>query len=87
MITISATEARNNIGKLWDKAAKEPVTIESAGKPIAVVLNAETYKELTMVRAPRQSGCGRHLLSGKGIKINDLLATPLEDVFSEYISS
>ena len=31
MITINATEVRNSIGKLWSKAAKEPVTVLSAG--------------------------------------------------------
>ena len=33
---------------------------------------------------PRQFGCGRHLLSGAGISVNDLLATPIDDVFSDY---
>jgi prevent-host-death family protein len=87
MIKMNATEARNNIGKLWDAAAEEPVTIESAGKPIAVVLSPDTYGRLTAQRAPRQAGCGRHLLSGAGIDINKLLETPLDAEFSDYLPS
>jgi prevent-host-death family protein len=85
MVTMKATEARNNIGSLWDKATEEPVMIESAGKPIAVVLSVEEYSRLATARLPRQFGCGRHLLSGAGINVNDLLATPVDDVFSEYM--
>lgn len=33
---------------------------------------------------PRQFGCGRHLLSGAGINVNDLLAMPIDDIFSDY---
>lgn len=85
MATMKATDARNNIGSLWDKATEQPVVIESAGKPIAVVLSVEAYSRLTMARLPRQFGCGRHLLSGAGINVNDLLATPIDDVFSGYM--
>lgn len=81
MVSMNATEARNNIGKLWDTVALEPVTIESAGKPIAVVLSPEAYKTLTRQRPARQPGCGRHLLSGAGIDVDQLLATPVEGFF------
>jgi len=85
MVTMKATDAHNDIGSLWDKATEEPVMIESAGKPVAVVLSVEEYSRLAAVRPPRQFGCGRHLLSGAGISVNDLLATPVDDVFSEYM--
>ncbi len=85
MVTIDAAEAQDNIGSLWDKATEEPVMIESAGKPVAVVLSIEEYSCLATARLPRQFGCGRHLLSGAGINVNDLLATPIDDVFSEYM--
>ena len=87
MVTMNATEARNNISKLWETAALEPVTVQSAGKPIAVVLSPEAYEKLTHQRKPRQYGCGRHLLSGAGIDVDELLATSIEDVFAEYMPS
>ncbi len=85
MLTMNATEARNNIGSLWSKAAEEPVMIESAGKPIAVVLSVEAYNYLAKIRPPRQFGAGRHLLSGAGINVDELMATPIEDIFAEYM--
>ena len=32
---------------------------------------------------PRQFGCGRHLLAG--IDVDELLAVPIDDIFSEYM--
>lgn len=37
----------------------------------------------TPARPPRQFGAGRHLL--EGVDINDLLATPIEDMFADYM--
>lgn len=42
------------------------------------------HSELTTIH-PSQFGCGRHLLSGAGIDVNELLAVPIDDVFSEYM--
>ena len=53
------------------------------GKLIAIPLSEEALNRLAVARSPRQAGCGRHLLSGAGININDLLATPIGDAFSE----
>lgn len=83
MTTMNATDARNNIGKLWERASREPVTIESAGKPIAVVLSPEEYDKLKRRRKPRQPGTMRDLLAG--VDIDALLATPIDDVFAEYM--
>jgi prevent-host-death family protein len=80
---MNATEARNNIGKLWDAASREPVTIESAGKPIAVVLSPEEYGKLTRVRKTRKAGTMRHLF--EGVDVNALLATPIDDIFADYM--
>ena len=85
MIRIKATEARNNIGNLWKTAATEPVTVESAGRAIAVVLSPEAYDRLATGRRPRDAGCGRNLLSGAGVDVNELLATPVDDAFSDYM--
>jgi len=83
MVTINASDARNNIGKLWEAASREPVTIESAGKPIAIVLSPEAYEKLAGRRKRREAGTMRHLFAG--IDVNELLATPIDDVFSEYM--
>jgi len=37
------------------------------------------------VRPPRQFGAGRHLLSGAGIDVDELMATPIDDMFAEYM--
>lgn len=88
MATISATEARNNIGKLWRTAAREPVTVESAGRPIAVVLSPEEYDRMaarrpTRVSHPRRAGTGRHLLASVDIKA--LLAVDVAELFEEAL--
>lgn len=33
----------------------------------------------------RQAGCGRHLLSGAGISVNDPFTTPIDDAFSDHM--
>ena len=83
MVTMKASEARNNIGSLWTKAAEQPVMIESAGKPIAVVLSVEEYDKLAKPRQPREFGCGRHLLVG--VDVDELLARPIDDMFADYM--
>jgi prevent-host-death family protein len=84
MVTISATDARNNIGKLWETAADEPVTVESAGKPIAVVLSPQTYDKLVSSRRPRKAGTMKRMF--EGIDVNALLDTPIDEVFKDYMS-
>lgn len=83
MTTISATEARNNIGKLWETAAQEPVTVLSAGKPIAVVLSPDEYEKMTARRKPRQAGTGKQFFAG--VDVNALLAVDITDAFAEYL--
>lgn len=84
MATISETEARSNIGKLWRTAAQGPVTVESAGRPIAVVLSPEEYDRISARRPartpqPRQAGTGKSLLAG--VDINALLAVDIAELF------
>ena len=83
MVTITETEAKKNIGKLWVSASQEPVTVESAGRPIAVVMSPEAYKALTSPHQPRKAGFAKELLAG--VDVNALLAIPIDDAFSEYI--
>jgi len=84
MVTVTATEARNNIGKLWKKAAAEPVMVEAAGKPLVVVISAEEYEKLTSGKRKRRvAGTGANLLAGLDVKA--FLATPIDDVFEDYM--
>lgn len=84
MLTLTAVEARDNIGTLWEKAASEPVMIESAGQPLAVIMSPSEYERLTSApRKPRVAGTGANLLAN--IDVEALLATPIDDVFAEYM--
>ncbi len=38
-----------------------------------------------MTRYPSQFGAGRHLLSGAGIDVNELMAVSIDDVFADYM--
>ena len=82
MVTINATEARNNIADLWSKAAKEPVTILSAGQAVAVVLSPAEFNKLSARHRGAKAGFAKHLFSGADW--NAILETPLDDVFQEY---
>ena len=82
MITISATEARNHIGKLWEEAADGPVTVVSAGKPVAVVISPAEFEKLTARRRGAKAGFAKHLFGGADL--NALLETSLDDIFEEY---
>ena len=83
MTTINATEARNNIGKLWKEAASGPVTVLSAGQPVAVVLSPAEFRKLTARRRGAKAGFAKHLFKGKDM--NALLDTNIEDVFEGYL--
>lgn len=82
MATITATEARNNIGELWRKAADEPVTILSAGQAVAVVVSPAEFAKLTARRRGAKAGFAKHLF--KDVDLNALLETSLDDVFKDY---
>jgi prevent-host-death family protein len=80
---MNATTARNNIKKLWNAAAQEPVTIESAGKPIAVVLSPQEYARLKQSGKKRKLGFAKDIF--EGVDVDELLATPIDDIFAEYM--
>ena len=50
MRKFAAADAKNRFGELLDTAQREPVTIEKHGRPVAVVLSAEDYKELEALK-------------------------------------
>ena len=82
MTTISATEARNNIGKLWSEAANGPVTVLSAGQPVAVVLSPAEFDKLTARKQGAKAGFAKHLFPG--VDMNALLETSIDDAFEDY---
>jgi prevent-host-death family protein len=83
MITIGATEARNNIRKLWSMAHNEPVMVTSFGKPVAVVLSSEEYARLTPKRFQRRLGFLKDMF--EGVDVDAVMSTSLDDMFSEYM--
>lgn len=42
----TATEAKNKFGKFLDEAQRAPVTVESNGRPRAVLLSYDEYQRL-----------------------------------------
>ena len=82
MTTITATEARNNSGKLWREATNEPVTVLSAGQAVAVVLSPAEFAKLTARRHGAKAGFAKHLFTG--VDLNALLETRVDDVFEGY---
>ncbi len=47
---VAALEAKNRFGELLDNAQREPVTIEKHGRPVAVVMSAERFREYEALR-------------------------------------
>ena len=50
---VAALEAKNRFGELLDSAQREPVTIEKHGRPVAVVMSAEQYREFEEMKLAR----------------------------------
>ncbi len=50
MRTMAALEAKTRFGELLDTAQREPVTIEKHGRPVAVMLSADDYRELEALK-------------------------------------
>ena len=82
MTTISATEARNNTGRLWAEAANGPVVVSSAGQPVAVVLSPAEFAKLTARKSGIKAGFAKHLFPG--VDMNAFLDTNIDDVFEDY---
>jgi len=50
METLNATDAKREFGEVLLKVQGAPVGINKNGKPVAVVLSASDYKELSVMR-------------------------------------
>ncbi|MBT3532426.1 MAG: type II toxin-antitoxin system Phd/YefM family antitoxin [Rhodospirillaceae bacterium] len=46
MRSITASDAKNKIGRLLDMAQAEPVRIQKNGRDVAVIISPEDYKRL-----------------------------------------
>ncbi len=46
MKTVSSTEIKNRLGQYLETAVGEPVLVEKAGRPVAVVLSYAEYQRL-----------------------------------------
>lgn len=58
--------------------------IMEAVVPNTALEQSVRYTEQTRT-TPREFGAGRHLLSGAGIDVDELMAIPIDDVFAEYM--
>ena len=50
MQSIAAKEAKTHFGELIDKAQREPISIERYGRPIAVIMSSEDFKQIKLER-------------------------------------
>lgn len=68
MKSIAAKEAKIHFGELIDKAQREPVSIEKYGRPVAVIMSSEEYKQIKLERLRARLAIGEvQLDSGEGI--------------------
>ncbi|MDR1579547.1 MAG: type II toxin-antitoxin system prevent-host-death family antitoxin [Synergistaceae bacterium] len=49
MPVISATETKNKFGQVLLQAAKEPITIEKSGSPVAVIMSYDAYEHYQLL--------------------------------------
>ena len=50
MQSMAAKEAKTHFGELIDKAQREPVSIEKYGRPVAVIMSSEEYRQIKLER-------------------------------------
>lgn len=77
MKTVSSTEIKNRLGQYLESAVGEPVVVEKAGRPVAVVLSWAEYQRLQRLedsywsaraRAAEESGWASEEDSMKALK-------------------
>jgi len=79
MTTVSGTEVQNNLAVLWREAENGPVTVLSAGQPVAAALSPAEFEKLTVQRRGIETGFAKHLFPG--VDMDALLGTNIDDVF------
>lgn len=50
MQSMAAKEAKTHFGELMDTVQREPVSIEKYGRPVAVVMSAQEYRQFKIER-------------------------------------
>jgi hypothetical protein len=91
MATITATEAKNRIGELWEMADHEPVIVERNGTPRYLVaaldkyvaIPRDEYDRLRGVGVPPRLGFAQQLL--EGVDTDALLQMDLDETLREYL--
>ena len=53
---VTATEAKNRLGHVLERAQREPVFIEKSGRRHSVVLSVEQYERLVDAQRPMPEG-------------------------------
>jgi prevent-host-death family protein len=49
MVVVTATEAKNRLGRILRQAATEPVTIERSGCPAAVLVSYDEFERYRLI--------------------------------------
>jgi prevent-host-death family protein len=81
MRTVSATEAKQNLGALLDSAQREPVVIRRQKRDIAVILSAQEYDRLRAINtAEFERFCDR---VGEQAVASGLTEAKLAEILSE----
>jgi len=68
MQSMAAKEAKTHFGELMDTVQREPVSIEKYGRPVAVMMSAEDYKQFKLERLRARLSIGELQLDrGKAV--------------------
>jgi len=68
MQSIAAKEAKIHFGELMDTVQREPVSIQKYGRPVAVVMSSEEYRQFKIDRLRARLSMGEvELDRGQGV--------------------
>lgn len=80
MKAIAAREAKNKFGSLMDAAQREPVAIEKHGRPVAVMMSVEEYRQIKLGRLQSEVRAGLEQLETDESTVFD--KTELTELFN-----
>jgi len=68
MQSIAAKEAKTHFGELMDTVQREPISIQKYGRPVAVVMSSEEYRQFKLDRLRARLSMGEvELDRGHGV--------------------